>query len=95
MQTYHNRVPIRQPELLRPPRRVLLLLRRVRSDVTALLLDRADDLAFGGGVQVVARFSEEELEVVRDVSGKKGERVGLELAWAVRLFSLTGDGGAR
>lgn len=57
--TYLDCVPVGQPELLRAPRGVLLLLRRVRGDVTALLLDRAHDLTLSRRVQVVATFSKQ------------------------------------
>ena len=61
-------IPIRKPELLAAALRFLLFFGRIQGNIAALLLDRPHDLAFGRGVQVVSSVSQEELEVVCDVS---------------------------
>ena len=66
-----HRVPVGQTELLTPPHGVFLLLRGVEGDITALLLNRPDDLPLCRSVQVVPRLPQEQLQMIRDVSAMR------------------------
>lgn len=68
-QTDLNGVPVGQAELLCPCRGVLLFFGWIEGDVATFFLDSSDDLSLGCCMEMMASFTQKQLQVVCDISG--------------------------
>jgi len=57
-----------QPELFRLAHHILIFACQVASDIASLLLDRSNHFFFRRSMQVVPRFPQKQLQVIRDIT---------------------------